>query len=99
MPPKYDLHLEIYTNHYKKLEKKGIIILDLEPENGLPYDMKFTNKGLDIINEITTLEKEWEDKVLDNVEDKEELLKLLQDMSLKAIGISYTIQKQVKGVY
>ena len=40
----FQLHQEIFLKRYKKLEKKDIIKLEYECDNGLPYDMTFTQK-------------------------------------------------------
>lgn len=98
-PEHYELHKKLFLKHYQKLESKGLITLDTHPENGLPYDMEFTQKGLDILDEISKLEKEWEEKILENVDDKEELLKLLRIVAVNSLDISYEIQKKLRGVY
>lgn len=42
----FNMHLGLYLNKYKKLEKSGLIEIDLNPENGLPYDCILTPRAL-----------------------------------------------------
>ena len=56
----FNMHLGLYLKKYQKLEKIGLIEIDLNPDNGLEYDCTLTSKGKDVLDEISTLEKEWE---------------------------------------
>lgn len=99
IPKLYKVHQELYLKRYKKLERKGIIEVIEEPENGLPYDFIITQKGQDLIKEIKEKELAWEEDVCQNLEDKEELLKLLKQIAIPALKISYDLKKLQKGVY
>ena len=99
IPTHYELHLKLYLARYKKLEKKGLINVEENPENGLPYDMEFTDKGNEILEEISQLEDQWDNQILEDIDDKEQLLELLRKIALPALGINYSIQKEQKGVY
>lgn len=99
IPPLFELHQELFLKRYKKLEKKGIINVIEKPDNGLAYDFEITDKGKDLIKEIEEIENKWEDQVTADVEDKEELLKLLKQVAIPSVKISYAIQKTQKGVY
>lgn len=99
IPENFEVHRKIFIRRYKKLEKKGIITLDLEPEDDLPYDMEFTEKGLDVLKEIKQLENEWEKLVLKDCTNKKELTSLLQEVSLNALTINYGIQKESKNIF
>ena len=98
-PAHYDMHLKLYLARYKKLEKKGLIIVEENPDNGLPYDMEFTDKGNELLEEIDKLEEDWEKEILKDVDNSDQLLELLREITLPALTINYTIQKQQKGVY
>ena len=59
----FNMHLGLYLKKYQKLEKLGLIEIDLEPKNGLSYDCSLTDEGASILDEILALEAEWEDVV------------------------------------
>lgn len=99
IPKLYELHQQLYLKRYKKLEKKGIIEVIEEPDNGLPYDFVITDKGHELIKEIKEKELAWEEEISVDLEDKEELLKLLKQIAIPAMQISYLLKKQQKGVY
>jgi DNA-binding MarR family transcriptional regulator len=99
IPELYELHLKLFLKRYKKLEKKGIIEVIEEPDNGLPYDFVITDKGQELIQEIKEKELAWEEEISEELEDKEELLKLLKQIAIPAMQISYSLKKQQKGVY
>ena len=86
----FNMHLGLYLNKYKKLEKNGLIEIDLNPENGLAYDCSLTPKGIAILDEIAGLEKEWEEIVGITEEDREVLKKL----ALDSFEISYQHKKK-----
>ena len=83
------MHLGLYLNKYKKLEKNGLIEIDLNPNNGLPYDCSLTGKGIEILEEIDRLENEWEGIVGISEDDREVLKKL----ALDSFEISYKHKK------
>ena len=56
----FNLHLGLYLKKYEKLAKIGLIEVDKEPNNGLEYDCKLTSKGIEVLDEISNLESEWE---------------------------------------
>lgn len=86
----FNMHLDLYLNKYKKLEKRGLIEIDLNPENGLPYDCILTAKGIEILDEIESLEKEWEETVGVNESD----LEVLRKLALDSFEISYNHKKK-----
>lgn len=86
----FNVHLGLYLKKYQKLERLELIEIDLHPNNGLEYDCKLTEKGLDILDEISNLEDEWEQVVgIDDV-DREVLKKL----ALDSFEISYNHKKK-----
>lgn len=99
IPKHFKLHQQLFMKRYKKLENKGIIEIIDKPDNGLAYDFIITDKGSKINDEIKKLEGDWENIVLEDVEDKEELLNLLKKLAIPALNISYLHKKQQKGVY
>lgn len=84
------MHLGLYLKKYKKLEKYDLIGIVYKPDNGLEYDFILKPKGLEILDEISRLEKEWESVVNINDEDAEVLKKL----ALDSFEISYNHKKQ-----
>ena len=88
------MHLGLYLRKYQKLEKIGLIEIDLNPDNGLEYDCTLTSKGNDILDEISSLEKEWENVV--NIGDGD--LEVLRKLALDSFEISYNHKKR-KGLY
>ena len=86
----FNMHLGLYLNKYKKLEKNGLIEIDLNPDNGLAYDCTLTAKGIEILDEIARLESEWEEIVGICDEDREVLKKL----ALDSFEISYQHKKK-----
>ena len=86
----FNMHLDLYLNKYRKLEKRGLIEIDLNPENGLPYDCILTAKGIEILDEISSLEKDWEETVGVNESD----LEVLRKLALDSFEISYNHKKK-----
>ena len=86
----FNMHLDLYLNKYRKLEKRGLIEIDLNPENGLPYDCILTAKGIEILDEISSLEKDWEETVGVNESD----LEVLRKLALDSFEISYHHKKK-----
>ena len=86
----FNMHLGLYLNKYKKLEKNGLIEIDLNPDNGLPYDCSLTGKGIEILEEIARLENEWEGIVGISEDDRDVLKKL----ALDSFEISYKHKKK-----
>ena len=86
----FNMHLGLYLNKYKKLEKNGLIKIDLNPDNGLAYDCSLTSKGIEILDEIARLENKWEEIVGISEEDREVLKKL----ALDSFEISYQHKKK-----
>ena len=91
----FELHLDLYLKRYKKLEKKGLIKIDEEPENGLPYDCILTEKGNDILEKIDSLEREWEKIV--HIDDND--LEILKRIALDAFEISYKRKKNQNFIF
>ncbi|WP_296868522.1 hypothetical protein [uncultured Methanobrevibacter sp.] len=86
----FNMHLGLYLKKYQKLEKIGLIEIDLNPDNGLEYDCTLTSKGKKILDEISALEKEWESVVNINDED----LEVLRKLALDSFEISYKHKKK-----
>lgn len=86
----FNMHLGLYLKKYQKLEKQGLIEIDLNPGNGLEYDCTLTSKGNEILDEITGLESEWEDVV--SISDSD--LETLKEIALNSFEISYNHNKK-----
>lgn len=83
----FELHSRLYLKKYKKLERLELVeILDADD---LPYDVVLTDKGLEIIEEIESLEKEWAEKVGCNID-------VLREMALNSFEYSYRFKKKQK---
>ena len=83
----FELHSRLYLKKYKKLERLELVeILDADD---LPYDVVLTDKGLKIIEEIKSLEKEWAEKVGCNID-------VLREMALNSFEYSYRFKKKQK---
>lgn len=91
----FNLHLELYLKKYKKLEAKGLIVIDEDPENGLAYDCTLTSDGLALLDEISNLESEWEDVVGIDGDD----LEVLKELALNSFEISYKHKKKLGFIY
>ncbi len=91
----FNLHLGLYLKKYQKLEKYGLIEIDLNPDNGLEYDCSLTQKGIDVLDEISSLEKEWENVV--NINDGD--LEVLRKIALDAFEISYKHKKKQNFIF
>lgn len=91
----FNLHLGLYLKKYKKLEKYGLVDIDLSPDNGLEYDCILTEKGSEILDEIAELEKEWQNVVGITDEDREVLKKL----ALDSFEISYNHKKKLGFIF
>lgn len=86
----FNLHLGLYLKKYEKLAKIGLIEVDKEPNNGLEYDCKLTPKGIEVLDEISKLEIEWED--IAGIDD--ESREVLKDIALNSFKISYNHKKK-----
>ena len=89
------LHENLFLKKYKKLAKKGLIEIDENPENDLPYDCALTDYGKDILDEISTLEIEWEGVV--NIGGDE--LEVLKSIALNSFEISYKHKKKMDFIF
>ena len=87
----FNMHLGLYLNKYEKLAKNGLIEIDKNPDNGLAYDCLLTPKGVEILDEIASLEAEWESIV--NVNDED--LEVLRKLALDSFEISYQSFKEI----
>lgn len=94
----FELHKNLYIEKYQKLEKKGLVEVNTECED-LPYDVIVTQKGMDILAEIKDLESQWQDIVLEKVEDNEVLLESLKTLAKDALTITYNNKKQRKFIF
>lgn len=86
----FNMHLGLYLKKYQKLAKLGLIEIDLEPKNGLSYDCSLTDKGKDIIDEISALEAEWEGVV--GIDDAD--LEVIKSIALNSFEITYNHKKK-----
>lgn len=91
----FNIHLGLYLKKYQKLEKLGLIEIDLEPDNGLEYDCKLTPMGIETLDEIASLESEWEGVVGIGDDDRDVLKKL----ALDSFGISYKHKKNREFIF
>ena len=91
----FNLHLDLYLNNYKKLAKKGLVEIDEDPENGLPYDCALTEKGKEVLDDIDRLEEEWEKVV--HIDDND--LKALKRIALDSFEISYQHKKKQNFIF
>lgn len=85
----FNLHLDLYLERYKKLAKKGLIEIEESPENGLPYDCILTEKGKETLDEIDSLERDWEKTV--HIDEKD--LDTLRRLAIDSFEISYKHKK------
>lgn len=86
----FNMHLGLYLKKYEKLAKIGLIEIDKNPENGLAYDCTLTQKGIEVLDEIDSLEREWEGIV--NINDDD--LEVLKKIALDSFEISYNHKKK-----
>ena len=91
----FNMHLKLYLKKYKKLQAKGLIEIDENPENGLAYDCKLTDDGAAILDEIASLEKDWQN-VVGITDDENEVLKKL---ALDSFEISYKHKKKLGFIF
>ena len=91
----FNMHLGLYLKKYQKLEKLGLIEIDLHPNNGLEYDCHLTEKGLEVLDEISSLESEWESVVGIGDEDMD----VLKRMALDSFEISYKHKKNREFIF
>ncbi len=94
----FEMHIKLFINKYKKLENKGLVKVDTELEE-LPYDVTITPEGEEILQQITQYEAEWEDIVLEGIEDKEKLLEQIKTITNNASPITYKHKKQQKFLF
>lgn len=89
------MHLDLYLKKYQKLAKKGLIEIDDNPGNGLAYDCRLTEKGGEILDEITSLESDWENIVKINISNMDALKKI----ALNAHDINYKHKKKQEFIF
>ena len=86
----FNMHLGLYLKKYQKLEKQGLIEIDLTPDNGLEYDCHLADEGKKILDEIAGLERDWEEFVGISQQD----IDVLKNMALNSFKISYKHKKK-----
>lgn len=86
----FNMHLDLYLKKYEKLAKNGLIEIDENPENGLAYDCSLTSYGIEVLDEISSLERKWEDVV--GISDGD--LEVLRNLALNSFEISYKHKKK-----
>lgn len=86
----FNLHLALFLKKYEKLEKIGLIDIDKNPESGLAYECTLTDKGIEVLDEIDGLERQWEDIV--NINDDD--MVVLRKIALDSFEISYDYKKE-----
>jgi hypothetical protein len=91
----FNLHLDLYLKKYGKLAKKGLIEIDENPDSGLPYDCELTPNGIEVLDEISALENEWENVVGIDGEAKE----VLKEIALNSFEISYRHKKKQRFIF
>ena len=85
-----NIHLGLYLKKYEKLAKLGLVEVDKQPNNGLEYDCTLTSEGIKILDEISDLERKWED-IVDITDSDAEVLK---EIALNSFEISYRHKKK-----
>ena len=75
---------------YEKLAKLGLVDVDKQPNNGREYDCTLTSEGIKILDEISDLERKWEDIVGISDSDAE----VLKEIALNSFEISYRHKKK-----
>ena len=91
----FNVHLGLFLKKYQKLEKLGLIEIDLQPENGLEYDCKLTSKGIETLDEIASLEREWEGVIGIGDDDRD----ILKKLALDSFEISYKHKKNREFIF
>ena len=91
----FNLHLDLYLKRYEKLAKKGLIEIDESPENGLPYDCILSSEGKEVLDEIDSLERQWE-KI---VHIDENVLESLRRLAIDSFEISYKHKKAQEFIF
>ena len=91
----FKLHGELYLKSYKKLAKKGLIEIDENPDNGLPYDCCLTDYGVEILDKISSLEKDWENII--GVDDEDRVI--LRNLAFNSFEISYDYKKKLNFLF
>lgn len=86
----FNIHLGLYLKKYEKLAKLGLVEVDKQPNNGLEYDCTLTSEGIKILDEISDLERKWEDIVGISDSDAE----VLKEIALNSFEISYRHKKK-----
>lgn len=86
----FNMHLALYLKKYEKLAKYGLIEIDKNPDNGLAYDCTLTVKGIEILEEIDDLERQWE--IIVRIKDED--LEVLRKVALDSFEISYQHKKK-----
>lgn len=91
----FNMHLDLFLKRYEKLAKKGLIEIDENPENGLPYDCTLTDKGKEVLDEIDKYEREWEKIVHIGYAD----LEVLRRLAIDSFEISYKHKKNQNFIF
>ena len=91
----FNLHLRLFLKKYEKLAKKDLIVIDENPENGLPYDCALTEYGKEILEEIAILEVKWEEVV--GIDEND--LEVLKSLALNSFEISYRHKKKLGFIF
>lgn len=71
----------------KKLEDNGFIYREINPENRRRYLLFLTEKGTQVVPQIQSIDKEWEDSICSNFSDNERnhLFDILQTVATKSL--------------
>ena len=91
----FKLHEKLYLKRYQKLESKGLVEINLNTDNGLPYDCELTQKGIEVISQINEIESLWADKI--NIDD--DTIELLKELALNSFEISYNHKKNLEFIF
>ena len=86
----FNIHLGLYLKKYEKLAKLSLVEVDKQSNNGLEYDCTLTSEGIKILDEISDLERKWED-IVDITDSDAEVLK---EIALNSFEISYRHKKK-----
>lgn len=70
----------------KKLEEKGYIKRNINPDNRRKYMLKTTEKGDELVPKFRLISKEWEKEV--GIKDNHELKETLKEIAIKGMELS-----------
>lgn len=97
LTPMQELHIELHRKRLEKLEKKGYITVNHNPDCALPYYNTITEKGYAVLDAIEKLELEWENIVLKGNTMENELIEPLREVAINSLEITNDIRNKKTG--